>query len=518
MELKIMASKIKELLQIDNINDLPKKLLCILEDEKYTDIFDRYIKIVGDLEIDYMQKCYQFWLADRGIGTKQQDYTPPSISKLVAKMANCKDGGTVYDCCCGSGSLTIAAWKNNNSLKFVCEELDSNVIPVLLFNLAIRGIDATVVHGDALKNEIYETWKLTRQNQYSIIKKINGFVHGYYDACISNPPYNIRWEPPIDSGLFGADERFSHCVIPPASNANYAFVLHCAARLKENGKAVMILPNGIQSANGIEKEIRRYLLENGLISSLIAMPDKMFESTSIPTCLLTLHNGRSDKQVFVVDARKEYCEEIRDQRGEGSKSHAMRVYHKAMKVFSSDNITAIVNAVSEKNDIGGFSKLIAINDIRDQDWIISPSRYIESKEEPSVHRPYIDIVRELNNIAKEKGAVKITMNETLAKRIGFAEIAEAVQNDGEIVDGINNGLIKILGLEPLEKSKYITVSKKAGEIKIENMSKDSVSSIFAIFMPIFKQHIYYLNNRENELLMELRDAVLPELMSGKISI
>ena len=110
------------------------------------------------------------------------------------------------------------------------------------------------------------------------------------------------------------------------------------------------------------------------------------------------------------------------------------------------------------------------------------------------------------------------MNGTLAKRIGFAEIAEAVQKDDEIVDGINNGLIKILGLEPLEKSKYITVSKKAGEIKIENMSKDSVSSIFAIFMPIFKQHIYYLNNRENELLMELRDAVLPELMSGKFSI
>ena len=95
---------------------------------------------------------------------------------------------------------------------------------------------------------------------------------------------------------------------------------------------------------------------------------------------------------------------------------------------------------------------------------------------------------------------------------------ELVEQSAKNTEKINNTTIKLLGLEPIEPENWIRLSKNAGEIKIENTSKESVSSLFAIFMPMLKQHIYYLNNRENELLKELQQALLPELMSGKIDI
>ena len=106
---------------------------------------DRYTKDVG-IDADYMQKTYQFFMADRGKGTKQQDYTPASIAKLTALLAQCPSNGVIYDLCSGSGALTIAAHEIDSSLSFVCEELDENVIPILLFNLAIRNINAIVLH------------------------------------------------------------------------------------------------------------------------------------------------------------------------------------------------------------------------------------------------------------------------------------------------------------------------------------------------------------------------------------
>ena len=135
-----------------------------------------------------------------------------------------------------------------------------------------------------------------------------------------------------------------------------------------------------------------------------------------------------------------------------------------------------------------------------------------------MHRPFADIVNDFRAISKEKNAVKITMNQTIARQMGWDKIAELVEQSEKTAENINNGAIKLLGLDPIEPENWIRLSKNAGEIKIENTSKENVSSLFAIFMPMLKQHIYYLNNRENELLKEFQQALLPELMSGRLDI
>ena len=508
VELKEKAQAIKTFFGIDRIEALPDRLLQIVLSESNDSIFDEYISLVGGLDIDYIQKSYQFWLADRGSGSLQQDYTPTSIAKLVAKLADCPSGGTVFDCCAGSGALTIAKHREDNSLKFVCMELDGNVIPLLLFNLAIRNIEAVVIHGNALTGEYQGIYSLRAGDKYCAVEKLTEYEIPVCDVSISNPPYNIQWEPK-------AEDIFVEYGMPPKGNANFAFVLKCLEKIRPEGKVVQILPTGVLSSSDSQANIRANLTKAGCLNSVVLLPNNMFESTGIGTCILSIRKT-GNKHASMVDARNTYHEEIRHQRGEGDKSHTQRVYHKVFKVLNDDDISKILKAIEEKGDGAGFSACVDIERIADNEYMWAPSRFIEFKSNEEQHRAYADIVADLRKVAKEKSAVKITMNQTLAKSLGWDKIAELQDEGIKNGDAINGGIIKILGLDPIECSPYITLSKRAGEIKIENTSKDSVSSLVMTFLPMFKQHLYYLNTVENELLVELRDAVLPDLMSGKI--
>lgn len=510
VELKEKAQAIKAFFNINDIKDLPDILLQVALSKSHDSVIDKYISLVGGLDIDYIQKSYQFWLSDRGKGSLQQDYTPASIAKLVAKMADCPSGGTVFDCCAGSGALTIAKHNEDSSVKFVCVELDSNVIPLLLFNLVIRNIEATVINGNVLTGEYNKIYNLKPAGKYSIVEEITDFTIPMCDACISNPPYNIPWKPQ-------EADIFTKYGMPPKENANFAFVLKCLDLVKERGKVVQILPTGIMNSSGSQAAIRANLTKAGCLNSVITLPDKMFESTGIGTCVIRLQNCGC-AQVSMIDARNTYHEEVRHQRGEGDKSHTERVYHKTFKILSNDDTNKILQAIDKSEDITGFSACIKAEHIASKEYIWSPSRFIAIESTGTKHREYADIVADLRENAKEKSAIKITMNQTLAKTLGWDEIAklqEAAMKNGE---AINSGIIKLLGLEPIAYNSYISMSKNAGEIKIENKSKDSISSLFMIFLPMFKQHIYYLNDRENELLAELRDAILPALMSGEIDV
>ena len=270
--------------------------------------------------------------------------------------------------------------KQDNSLRFVCEELDENVIPFLLFNLAIRGIEADVIHGDVLKNEIYKVYTVRPCGKYSKVDSLTetdlqSYELGKHDAVISNAPYNISWEPPQNNGLFGGeDERFSRYDMPPKGNANFAFVLHCLYHAKAGGSVSMILPGGILSKDD-GNSIRKQLVDNKIIDSVVIMPDKMFESTSISTCLLTLRQWREG--IALVDARQTCHEEIRHQRGEGNKSHTNRIYHKALKAFTDEDIEKIVCAIEKRENVPEFSKAVTPEELAENNYSLAPSRYIE---------------------------------------------------------------------------------------------------------------------------------------------
>lgn len=509
MELKQLCEKTTELFEIENISQLSDKLLSVCLNNQH-EYMEKFAEAVEDLSVDWLQKIFQYYEADRK--EKMQDYTPLTLARFVGKLTETEREKSVYDLCAGSGALTIQKWNLNHDLSFVCYEYDKKVIPLLLFNLAVRNINALVVNGDALQDETFTRYTVKSGEKYGTVTEIAETVlYEVPNSCISNPPYNMKWKLPPFAQL---QPRFNDCELPPESNANYAFILTALDRCKE--KAVMILPCGALSTdNAQEKAIRRYLIEQNLIEAVIACPDKMFEATSIPTCIIVLNKQKSTTHISFVDMRQTYDVEQREQNGQyGGASHENRTYKKEVKVFTDGQIQKAIDSIINQSAIPEFSKSVSVQTIAENDYSLIPSRYIEFQEQEFKHREYADIVADINRITNEKNACKLTINESLAKTLGF-DVALYKQNQED--SGLNN-LLKQLGAEPLTKQNYFTASKNKNEIKFENNSKDILSSVLVMILNTWRQHIYYLNNEENRYLAELRDALLPELMSGKITV
>ena len=329
-------------------------------------------------------------------------------------------------------------------------------------------------------------------------------------TCISNPPYNIKWDQPILSGF---DDRFIESGIPPKSNANFAFVL---TALKECDRCIFILPNCVLSPNTKEeKQIIKWLVEKNYIDIIISCPDKMFESTSIATCVIVFDKNKKSDFVKMYDARKLGTKEKREQNGQfGRNSHTKRTYKKEINVFSDETIKDILYFYKNNENKNGISEVVNIEKIRNNDYILIPSRYIDFEQREIVTRSYDEIIKDLNKVILEKNKCKLTINETIAKNIGFdIDLLKKKNNSKEFEDFLK----KVTSLK-LEKENYFTTTKNKNEIKFENGSKDELSSILMMIMQMWKQHIYYLNEEENKLLIELRDKSIQELMTGKISI
>lgn len=169
MELTELINSILQSFEIKNIDELKDKLNDICLNNKF-EFYKKFKNIVQDLSVDWLQKIFQYYESDR-IELKQ-DYTPKCLAELISKITNNNETECI-DMCAGSGALTIQKWNQNKNVKFICKEYDKNVIPYLLFNLALRNINATVQRIDVLQNEIYEEYKLISSDEFSRIEVIN---------------------------------------------------------------------------------------------------------------------------------------------------------------------------------------------------------------------------------------------------------------------------------------------------------------------------------------------------------
>jgi type I restriction-modification system DNA methylase subunit len=330
---------------------------------------------------------------------------------------------------------------------------------------------------------------------------------------VSNPPYNMKWSIPPFAQL---QPRFSDCVLPPESNANYAFML---TALDMAERAVFLLPCGIlTSEDAKEKEIRKYLVEKNYIDAVITCPDRMFEATSIPTCIIVLDKNKTTTDIMMIDMRQTYTVAVREQNGQyGGTSHENRTYKKEVKTFSDEDIEKLMAVYEGKTDAAEFSRNVPYQTIAENDYNLIPSRYIGFECRESVHRSYNDIIADLNRAVEQKNICKLTINEAVAKSLGLYEFGIMQKQARENAKAMNEGLGKLLGVR-IAQDDYISLTKNKNEIKFENNSKDEISDIFMLVMQMYKQHIVYLNNEENRYLAELRDALLPDLMSGKINV
>lgn len=502
MELKELGIKIQEMFGCNDPKEFPQKVKEALFSATPSKYLDGYVNICDDLSVDHLQRVYQFYNADRS--EKKQDYTPLSLAKLVANLSYSADEKVIYDCCAGSGSLTIQKWTTNNNLTFVCEELDEQVIPILLFNLSVRNIEAIVLRKNILSQEVHEVYELHKGEKYSKIQQVLYESLAVPDVAISNPPFNLKYTVKVD------DQRYQE-IVPPKSNTNFAFVLNA---LSVCDKAVFILPTGVLSS-GIEKECREKILEKGWIKAVITMPERMFESTSASTSVIMFDKNKKSKDVMLVDASNISTKVIREQRGEGDASHFNRIYKKEFNTLSDVQIASIIE-LTEKESYN-VSMLVSYEKAAEHDFNLSPGHYKELEfDENIIHRGYNEIVGDINRVIRERNVIKLTVNKVWAETLNLTDITKMNEESNTLVQQINKAL-KLLGLEcEIINNKYINISNSK-VFCIENTDKEILSSLLSIFMPMYRQHVYFLNNEENRLLAELRDAMLPDLMSGRLT-
>lgn len=164
LELKELAERTLTLFNLTSCSDLGGALMqCVASGN--TEKYAAFADLVKDLSVDWLQKIYQYYQADRKV--KKQDYTPKSVAEFMAKL--CGEAETVIDMCAGSGALTIQRWSANKECDFILYELDENVLPYLLFNMVLRNIACVVHHADILQEKIYKTYRIAKGERFGTV-------------------------------------------------------------------------------------------------------------------------------------------------------------------------------------------------------------------------------------------------------------------------------------------------------------------------------------------------------------
>lgn len=328
-------------------------------------------------------------------------------------------------------------------------------------------------------------------------------------VTISNPPYNMKWKYPF---FYQTQPRFD-LGIPPENNANFAFVL---TALEKSDSAIFLLPNGVLSSETQgEKEIRKNLVRLNILEAVVLLPERMFEATNIPTVLLVFDKNKSTRNVQMIDLSDQATAETREQRGQAGKTNTKRVYSKEINVLSDDVIKKVEEIISNQENETPISKKVSIDDIEANDFNLQVRRYVQKEFVVTEPRSYDDIVSDLNRIIDYKNSVKITINENMAKDLGIYGLAMSIKDSkGDFKE--LNGVLSGMGLK-VNKEDVLSVSRNK-ELKFEVKNFNRMPEIIILFFNMWRQQFITLNNEQNRLLAELRDTLLVDLMSGKISI
>ncbi|MFF5207975.1 type I restriction-modification system subunit M [Streptosporangium sp. NPDC000396] len=297
-------------------------------------------------------------------------YTPASVVKLLVAVLEPRPGERVYDPACGSGGMFVQAEKFIEShggrafdISVFGQELNQNTWRLAKMNLAIHGIGAN------LGSEWGDTFHDDRHPDLRA------------DVVLANPPFNISdW----GGELLGMDPRWKYGV-PPVGNANFAWLQHMASKLSPRGRAGIVLANGsMSSKQSGEGDIRRSMVEADLVSCMIALPPQLFRSTQIPACLwfLARDKGPARGQVLFIDARDMGVMENRTERmlTDEEIAEIAGTYH-AWRGTSKDLYV----------DDAGFCYSADLDDIKQNDYILTPGRYVgaaasEEDSEPTAHK------------------------------------------------------------------------------------------------------------------------------------
>lgn len=324
---------------------------------------------------------------------------------------------------------------------------------------------------------------------------------------VSNPPYNISWIPESRS-----KEHSFPCEVP-ANNANFAFIFEGLE--KADARAVFILPHTVLfPKDKKQKNAVSWLVKQRLLSAVVILPKGFFEATTIPVCMLILDKSQKADSVLFADISKVCSTETRVQKGQFGQNQR-REYQKNLAFIPPEVAEKLCEVVNTRENLPEWAKLVDGETIAKNDFNISPKQYVQLPHDEIEHRAIADIIDDINRVNCYRNALRLVINETLAKKLGIYESAVLMKENNTRTNELNSALKKICG-KTIDKQDYLLLSRDKNVMRFENKHPKELSEILLLTFQQYKAHIMFLNNVENRYVAELRDALLPKLMSGEI--
>lgn len=324
------------------------------------------IPMHGKQDYDVLGFIYEYLISNfaANAGKKAGEfYTPHEVSLLMSEIvADHLKGRSeikIYDPTSGSGSLlinigqtTAKYMEDSNRIRYYAQELKSNTYNLTRMNLVMRGIlpdNIVTRNGDTLE----EDWPYFDESDPA-----GTYDPLYVDAVVSNPPYSQRWEP----GGKENDPRYSRYGLAPKAKADYAFLLHDLYHLMPDGIMTIVLPHGVLFRGGEEGKIRKNLIEQNNIDTIIGLPANIFFGTGIPTIVMVLRQKRENTDVLIIDASRGFVKE-----GKNNKLRA-------------SDIRRIADTVRYRRNTPRYSRTVSLGEIRQNDYNLNIPRYVDSSE------------------------------------------------------------------------------------------------------------------------------------------
>ncbi len=365
---------------------------------------------------DVLGGVYEYFLEQFALAEGRKGgefYTPRSVVRLLVEMLEPYQG-RVYDPCCGSSGMFVQSMefirahasgngnggKARGDISIYGQESNYTTWRMARMNLAIRGIEGRIEHGDSFHNDRHPDLRA--------------------DYILANPPFNVSdW-----GGERLRDDKRWEYGVPPAGNANFAWVQHFLHHLAPRGTAGFVLANGSMSSNQSgEGEIRKNIIEAGLVDCIVALPGQLFRSTQIPACLWFLRRGRGasdeDRQgeTLFIDARK-----------------LGRMTDRTHRDLSPEDIGRIADTYHDWRgtrdagyaDVPGFCKSAALEEIRKHGHVLTPGRYVGAEPQEEDGEPFAEKMARLTVQWRKQQAEAQRLDaaiEANLERLGFGNIA-----------------------------------------------------------------------------------------------
>jgi type I restriction enzyme M protein len=314
--------------------------------------------------VDALGDAYEYLIGQfaAGSGKKAGEfYTPQQISDILSTIVTLdsqepKTGvrqrlDSVMDFACGSGSLLLNVRKRmgpHGIGKIYGQEKNITTYNLARMNMLLHGVKDTefeIFHGDTLTND------------WDILRELNPAKKPAFDAIVANPPFSYRWD---TTDAQADDVRFKNHGLAPKSAADFAFLLHGFHFLKDEGVMAIILPHGVLFRGGAEERIRKKLLMDGHIDTVIGLPANLFYSTGIPVCILVLKKCKKPDDVLFINAAEHFAK------------------GKRQNQLTDEHIAKIIQTYQFREEEARYARRVEMAEIEKNDFNLNISRYIST--------------------------------------------------------------------------------------------------------------------------------------------